>query len=54
MTEPASCPGCGHSLAKEVHDPRDGCLAGWEWDDDTGIATVDGCRCDLTVAGQCR
>lgn len=46
-----TCGACGHSLAREVHDPRDGCLHGWEYNDN-GIATTDGCRCELTIAGQ--
>lgn len=53
MADPEDCPGCGHLLSKEVHDPRDGCLEGWDWGPD-GIFTKEGCNCPLTVAGQTR
>jgi len=39
------CPVCGHE--KDDHDPRDGCIDGWEYGAD-GFATVEGCYCRIT------
>lgn len=49
MRDYSKCPWCGHAMTREVHDPDDGCLADWEWDEH-GIATKHGCDCSLTLA----
>lgn len=50
MRDVTKCPGCGHEMDERFHDSELGCLVGWEWDEH-GIATKDGCRCPLTIAG---
>ena len=40
------CPGCGDPLARHESD---GCAVGWRYDA-SGVATTEGCLCNLTLA----
>lgn len=43
------CPECVHLLSEHIQGL--GCQVDWEWDE-SGVATKDGCLCELSHATQ--